>query len=62
MSERVQKWNERWHLSAGLIWIVLFYPAVVYWKDSLLYIIICSQYANIESSFSAWLASRAGRE
>jgi hypothetical protein len=43
------------------VWILLAYPAIVYWKESILYLIICSQYANIETSAAAGLAGLANR-
>jgi hypothetical protein len=52
----VLKW---FHLAALIVWIGLVPFGVTIWKESIVFIIICSLYANIEASFSAYQAARA---
>jgi hypothetical protein len=52
----VLKWI---HFAALITWIGLVPFGVTIWKESILFIIICSLYANIEASFSAYQAARA---
>lgn len=51
-------WNQR-HLIAGWLWIVLAIPALIWWKESVLFVILLSLYANSEASFAAHRAKRA---
>lgn len=50
------------HLLLGIFWIIMAVPTLIFWKDSILLVLIMSLYANIESSFSAWEASRNPKE
>jgi len=43
------------------MWIALAIPALLWWKDSVPFLIVMSLYANIEASFAAHEATR-GRE
>jgi len=47
------------HLAALITWVGLTPFGVTIWKESILFVIICSLYANIEASFSAYQAARA---
>ncbi len=53
-----RNWS-RFHLGMMLVWAVLLVPSVIWWKESLLWIISLSLYANFATHFSAWQASRA---
>lgn len=46
------------HLFLGIFWILMAVPTLIFWKNSILLVLIMSLYANVESSFSAWEASR----
>lgn len=46
------------HLILAIFWIIMAVPTFLFWKDSILLVLLMSLYANIESSFSAWEASR----
>jgi hypothetical protein len=39
------------------VWTLLIVPAVLFWKDSVLFVILCSLYANVMSSVAASEAS-----
>lgn len=49
------------HLALGIFWIVIATPAVILWKDSILFVILMSIYANAEASFAAYQAAKSSR-
>jgi hypothetical protein len=53
------RYLRRFHAAATLIWLVLTVPSVLWWKDSILWVIILSVWANVASHFSAWQGARA---
>ncbi|MGH5968907.1 hypothetical protein ACRFL2_11695 [Klebsiella aerogenes] len=50
---------KRCHLVAAIMWVVLAIPSVIWWKDSVLWVIIISIYANIVGHLSEYSAARA---
>lgn len=60
MSASVDRWLSRRHLILGWAWIVLAVPALLWWKDSVLFVILLSLYANAEASFAAHQAKKNG--
>lgn len=42
----------------AVTWVVLAIPALLWWKDSVLFVIILSLYANMEASLAAYNAQR----
>lgn len=44
------------HRVSAFAWIAMLYPAVRYWPESVLFVILASLYANI---MTAWSASEA---
>lgn len=58
-------WRERLHdrhWLAGCFWIGLSVPSFIWWRESILLVLACSLYANIENSFAASEAKRAKDE
>ncbi|WP_280479101.1 hypothetical protein [Nocardia asiatica] len=53
-----RKWLDYRHLILGWLWIVLAVPALLWWKDSVLFVILLSLYANSEASFAAHNAKK----
>lgn len=45
-------------LVGTFIWIALVIPSLLFWKDSILWVIVISIYANVVGHFSAYLAAR----
>lgn len=43
----------------GWFWIVMIIPGVTVWKESLIFVILLSLYANIETSFGAHQAKKS---
>jgi hypothetical protein len=39
-------------------WVGLSVPGLTVWRESLVFIIACSLYANIEASFAAYMSAR----
>lgn len=52
-----QAWERR-HMILAVTWVVLAIPALLWWKDSVLFVIILSLYANMEASLAAYNAQR----
>lgn len=48
-----------YHLMLAWVWVLLAVPALIWWKDSVLFVILLSLYANWEASMSAWNAKKA---
>jgi len=45
---------KRCHLTAAIIWFILAIPSVIWWKNSVLWVIIISIYANIVGHLSGY--------
>lgn len=50
---------KRCHLVAGVMWVGLAIPSLIWWKDSVLWVILISIYANIVGHLSGYSAARA---
>ena len=55
LRENTPSWLNRRniHLGLGIMWILLLIPAFLFWKESILFVIVMSIYANVEASFAA---------
>lgn len=42
-----------------LAWILLAIPTVLFWSDSILWVLIVSVYANVVGHWSSWEAAKA---
>jgi hypothetical protein len=49
----------RFHLIMVIVWLGLSVPGILLWKESILFVIILSLYANIAAEFSAYQGARA---
>lgn len=58
----LKKLKNRPHLVATWVMVALVIPTVVWWKDSILWVLLLSLYANVYSSISADQASEAKKE
>jgi hypothetical protein len=54
--------KSNYHLLLANCWLVLAIPAVLWWKQSVLFVILLSLYANWEASMSAHNAKKARDE
>lgn len=50
---------KRCHLVAVVMWVGLAIPSLIWWKDSVLWVILISIYANIVGHLSGYSAARA---
>ncbi|HBZ3179338.1 TPA: hypothetical protein MHM81_04805 [Klebsiella pneumoniae] len=50
---------KRCHLVAAVMWVGLAIPSLIWWKDSVLWVILFSIYANIVGHLSGYSAARA---
>lgn len=64
LKENTPSWLSRRniHLGLGILWILLLVPAFLFWKESILFVIIMSIYANAEASFAAREGASAEKE
>lgn len=53
------RYLRRFHATATVVWLILAVPSVLWWKQSLLWIIVLSVWANVASHFGAWQGARA---
>lgn len=50
---------KRCHLVAAVMWVGLAIPSLIWWKDSVLWVILISIYANIVGHLYGYSAARA---
>ncbi|HFN0530622.1 hypothetical protein ACVSSC_03415 [Klebsiella pneumoniae] len=50
---------KRCHLVAAVMWVGLAIPSLIWWKDSVLWVILISIYTNIVGHLSGYSAARA---
>jgi hypothetical protein len=53
------EWLRRFHLAMMIVWVGLSVPGIIWWKESILFVIILSLYANIAGEFAAYQGARA---
>ncbi|MFI7448096.1 hypothetical protein ACIBQX_11410 [Nonomuraea sp. NPDC049714] len=53
---------QHFHLAATITWIALMIPSLLWWKDSIPWLVIMSVWANVAGHWSSWQASRAERK
>lgn len=49
----------RFHLTGFFIWLLLAYPTVVWWKQSILWVALMSLYTILVDHLGGWGAARA---
>lgn len=47
------------HATLTVIWFILIIPSVIWWNDSVPWLVLMSAWANFASHFSAWQGTRA---
>lgn len=50
--------DTRIHVVLALVWVCLIVPTLLFWSNSILWILIISIYANIGAHFSAYEAAK----
>lgn len=49
----------RFHKYATAVWLLLVFPSVLWWRESIFWIVLMSAWANFAGHFGAWQAARA---
>lgn len=49
----------RFHMTMMLVWACLAVPGIIWWKESITFVIIMSLYANFAAEFAAYQGARA---
>lgn len=49
----------RFHAVATVVWVVLLVPALLWWKDSVPFLVLISVWANIASHWASFQAAKA---
>jgi hypothetical protein len=57
----MERWHSHHHLYEAYFWVIMTYPAWVWWKDSVFYLIIVSHYANYKTAVGAHEGRQARR-
>lgn len=52
-------WLRRFHAAAALVWLALVVPTVLWWRESVPWLVFMSIYTIIIDHAGAWQASRA---
>jgi hypothetical protein len=47
------------HATLTVVWLVLLVPSVLWWSQSIPWLVFMSVWANVAGHFSAWQGSRA---
>lgn len=53
--------HEKIHLGLTLLWVVLIVPSLLWWQESVPWLVAVSVYANIAGHYAAFEAARADR-
>lgn len=49
----------RIHATLTIVWLALIVPSVLWWSESIKWIVLMSVWANVAGHFSAWQGTRA---
>lgn len=49
----------RFHAALTVVWLALIVPSVLWWSESVPWLVLISVYANVAGHFGAYQASRA---
>lgn len=55
------KFWQRFHASASLVWLVLCIPGLLWWRESVAFVVLASLWANVVGHASSAQAARAER-
>lgn len=55
-------WLKRFHLTMMCMWALLAIPGLLWWRESILFVMLLSLYANFAGEFAAYQASRVETE
>lgn len=49
----------KFHAVMTIFWLVMTIPALLFWKESILYVILISQWANVAAHWSSFQAAHS---
>lgn len=52
----------RFHGTLTLVWLLLIIPSLIWWRESVPWLVFMSVWANVAASASSWQGSRAEQE
>jgi hypothetical protein len=58
----VARWLRRFHLFMVCAWALLAIPGLLWWKESITFVVIMSLYANLAAEFAAYQGARSETE
>jgi hypothetical protein len=58
----MQNLLRHFHLAMTFVWLALIAPSVLWWKDSVPWVVFMSVWANLVTHFGAYMAARAERQ
>lgn len=53
------KFQARFHAGMTVVWLLLIIPSLIWWKDSILFVILISLWANVASHWASYQAAHA---
>ena len=53
------RWLRRIHATFAAVWLALSIPSMIWWKNSIPYLIFLSVYAIVAAHAAAWAGARA---
>jgi len=53
------KFLRHFHGYATLVWMLLLIPSLLFWSESVMWVVLMSVWANIAGHWSSWQAARA---
>jgi hypothetical protein len=56
------KTRARVYLAVSAIWGLLLVPSIIWWRESVVWLVVMSWYANFGTSLSGWEAAKAAQE
>lgn len=51
--------QSHFHAAMTVFWLLLIVPSLIWWKDSILFVILISLWANVASHWASYQAARA---
>lgn len=49
----------RFHAVATVVWLVLIVPSILWWRDSVAWVVLMSAWANVAAHWASYQAARA---
>jgi hypothetical protein len=53
------KFLRQFHGYATIMWMILVIPSLLFWSESVMWVVLLSVWANIASHWASWQAARA---